>query len=180
MKFNVFHIVGDHWATLKNVRGKSSVADFLILYGLPSVIGLVAFLDVWPLDNSIFGVSISVFAIFSALLLNVQIAIFGIFQRKWKLTGDKVKDDKARKKYKSRKELLSYLNTNISYLIVFSLFSVTIFLIFYAYPIYNFSERYISVYMYVHFFLNLMMIVKRTNVLFQNEYSIDEDLYNGD
>ncbi|HBU99185.1 MAG TPA: hypothetical protein DEF21_14960 [Thalassospira lucentensis] len=172
----MFHIVGDHWATLKNVDGEASYIDFAILYVLPAVIASVAFLDVWPKDNSIYGVSISVFAIFSALLLNVQIAIFGIFQRKWRSTGDKVKDEKAKRKYISRKILLSQLNTNISYLIIISCLSVTVFLVFYVYPINSFSERYISVYVYVHFLLTLMMVIKRTHVLFQNEYSVDEGM----
>lgn len=175
-KFNVLYIIADHIGTLRATSGKVSFADIFFMYVLPGLVGGVAFFDVFPIEKSVFGVSISVFAIFSALLLNVQIAIFGIYQRKWKLTGDPVRDKKAQEKYSSRKNLLSELNTNISYLTMISCLSVTIFLIFYIVEIPDNIEAYVGVYLYCHFLITLMMVIKRTHVLFQYEYSIESTL----
>ncbi|MBO9509388.1 hypothetical protein [Thalassospira sp. A3_1] len=175
-KFNVLYIISDHIGTLRTTDGKLSCIDVFLMYVVPGLIGGIAFFDILPIEKSVFGVSISVFAIFSALLLNVQIAIFGIFQRKWILTGDTVVDQKAQKKYDLRKNLLSELNTNISYLILISCFSVTFFLVFYVANLPYFLEAFAGVYLYIHFLITLMMVIKRTHVLFQHEYSMDTDL----
>lgn len=178
MKFNIFHIITGHLNTLVDARTeKYSKSDFFFLYLLPCLIAGYSYYLGFSSEKSVYGVSISVFAIFSALLLNVQIAIFGIYQRKWWDAGDdKCESQKLKSKYEVRKTVLRELNTSISYLILISCFSVTLFLAFY---IFNFAGRLefaVSVLVYTHFILVLLVVIKRTHALFENEYSIDGDV----
>ncbi|MCX8996030.1 hypothetical protein NOF55_02830 [Rhizobiaceae bacterium BDR2-2] len=160
-------------ATLK-VDGETRYhrPDILLFFILPLLMAVIASALGASIDRDTFNVSISVFAIFSALLLNVQIALFGISQREWKYEGDELSDDLKKKKLEERRELLGELNTNISYLIVVSCLAVTAFLIFYVMKQTSSIETLISIWLYAHFFLTLLMVIKRAHALFQKEYEI--------
>lgn len=174
MKANVFHILQAHLATMKvEGDGRYHRPDIVLFFLLP----LLACVFVWAfggkLDRDAFNVSISVFAIFSALLLNVQIALFSIYQREWRSKSDSIVAEVQRDKAKLRRELLGELNTNISYLIVLSVFSVTIFLICFVSTALDQIETPIAVYLYAHFLLTLLMVIKRAHALFQKEYQVE-------
>ncbi|MGF0540387.1 hypothetical protein ACQQ2Q_20525 [Agrobacterium sp. ES01] len=173
MKANVFHIIQAHLATLK-IDGEARYhrPDILLFFILPLLIAVMAWAFGGSIEKDTFSVSISVFAIFSALLLNVQIALFSISQRDWKPEADALSNDLRKKKLDERRELLGELNTNISYLIVVSCLAVTVFLIFYVIKKTDCIETPISIWLYVHFFLTLLMIIKRAHALFQKEYEV--------
>lgn len=173
MKANILHILKAHLATLK-VDGETRYhrPDILLFFLLPLLIAVIAWALGTTIDRDTFNVSISVFAIFSALLLNVQIALFSISQREWKREDDELSDDLKKKKLAERRELLGELNTNISYLIVVSCLAVTAFLGFYVVKEANSIATPISIWLYAHFFLTLLMVIKRAHALFQKEYEV--------
>ncbi len=174
MKANVFHILKAHLATMK-VGGDDRYhrPDVLLFFFLPLLVCFFVWIVGGKLDREAFNVSISVFAIFSALLLNVQIALFSIYQREWKSRSDNIVAEVQKDKATLRRELLGELNTNISYLIVLSVFSVTIFLVFFVSTTLDPIETPIAVYIYTHFLLTLLMVIKRAHALFQKEYQIE-------
>ena len=174
MKVNVFHIVMSHVATLK-VDGEKRFhrPDVLLFFIIPLLLAVVVWALDGTLDKDAFSVSISVFSIFSALLLNVQIALFSISQRQWKPNDDELSEQIKKGKIELRRELLGELNTNISYLIVVSCFSVTLFLFFFVVKQTDCFETPIAVVVYSHFFLTLLMVIKRAHALFQKEYEIE-------
>ena len=123
------------------------------------------------MHKDIYNVSISAFAIFASLLLNVQIALFGIFQREKKLQDIIDPQDKRDYEFiKIKKDLFSELNTNISYLIIVCCLCVMLFLMLYIIDTRKNIEIYLSFYFYSHFILTLLMIIKRTYAVFQREY----------
>ena len=81
MKINVNHIIVKHIKTLcVNSINKISFIDIFIFYLIPAfiVMAIVHLFEI-KMHKDIYNVSISAFAIFASLLLNVQIALFGIF-----------------------------------------------------------------------------------------------------
>lgn len=174
MKANVFHILLAHLSTMK-VDGDNRYhrPDILLFFLIPVLVSIFVWSIGGSLDREAFNVSISVFAIFSALLLNVQIALFSIYQREWRTKNDSIIDDIQKDKVKIRRELLGELNTNISYLIVIAVFSVTVFLIFFVSATLDPIETPVAVCIYTHFLLTLLMVIKRAHALFQKEYQVE-------
>jgi hypothetical protein len=174
MKANVLHIVSGHLDTLKNPGEKRyHRPDVLLFFGLPALLVIGGVILAKPLKPDVYGVSISVFSIFSALLLNVQIALFSVYQRGWQKSGDDITDSVLIQKNADRRDLLGELNTNISYLILISCVGVTLFLIFYIFDVGEKIELSISIFLYAHFLLTLLMVIKRAHAIFQKEYQID-------
>jgi hypothetical protein len=173
MKANVLHIIQAHLATLKtDGEARYHRPDILLFFILPLLISVMAWAFGGSIEKDTFSVSISVFAIFSALLLNVQIALFSISQRDWRPERDKLSADLQENKLEERRELLAELNTNISYLVVVSCLAVTSFLVFYVVKKTDCIETPVSIWLYAHFFLTLLMIIKRAHALFQKEYEV--------
>lgn len=173
MKINIFHIVVRHIATLRNeASGKVAIADVLVFYIFPAVVSfLILYSDV-DVNKSVYGFSVSVFSIFAALLLSVQIALFGIFQRGWKTDGDPRKDVQSQRKRAERNNLLRELNTNISYLTVICCTFISLLIIFYVFKINEKIEIFVFFYVFIHFVLTLFMVIKRSHALFQKEYEM--------
>ena len=69
--------------------------------------------------------------------------------------------------------LLSELNTNISYLILVSCSALILFLLFYSFPMPERFATAVTAFIYIHFILSLLMVIKRSHALFQLEYHID-------
>lgn len=171
MKIDVTHIVRSHLGTLRDEgEARLSREDFLLFFILPALAAVVAFFVGLRIDQGAFGVSISAFAIFAALLLNVQIALFSILQREWTPSDDANIRAIQKEKRAERRELLREVNTNISYLIVISCIAITVFLLFYVLKPDGFFAQFVSTYIYVHFVLSLLMVIKRSHALFQKEY----------
>lgn len=83
MKLDIQSIVRDHCRTLVDKQSlKPSIADFVIFFGLPLIIAIFVGKRGFLLKTDVYNVSVTFFGIFIALLLNMQVAIFAIFQRK--------------------------------------------------------------------------------------------------
>lgn len=171
MKVNVFPIVADHLNTLRNANtGRYSALDFILFYVVPIGCSIAAATFCLRLTETFYNLSITFFGIFIALLLNVQVAIFGIFQRKWDVPSDDKLAAIQREKLEERRTLLGELNSNLSYLVLVSCISLIIFLLFFVFDVKLWAKSAATVAIYTHFVLTLMMSVKRAHTLFQMEY----------
>lgn len=132
--------------------------------------GVISYFLNLRLDKDVYNVSITFFGIFLALLLNLQVAIFAIFQRKWALPEDERLREIQKGELRDRRQLLSELNANISYLTIVSCISLTTMLIFYVRQMVSGWQPALTAALYAHFLLTLLMIIKRSHALFQKEY----------
>jgi hypothetical protein len=171
MKIDPTAIIADHFGTLRDENsGKLSVVDMLIFFGLPTAALVAAWLLKFNADRDVFNISITFYGIFIALLLNIQVAIFSILQRKKDPPKDAKLSDEYLEKISLRRRLLSQVNANISYLVFFCCVALCAFLTFYAIgnPLHVAAP--VAWFLYSHFILTLLMIVKRSHALFQSEY----------
>lgn len=171
MKINIIPIIGDHFQTLKDGRSeKYSAADFAIFYGVPLLTATAPMIWRIRFDDTFYNLSITFFGIFIALLLNVQVAIFSIFQRKWDKPDDEHLVEIQKEKLSERRLLLGELNANLSYMTLISCFALIAFLAFFVFDVHAVVAAAITCFLYAHFILTLMMSVKRAHTLFQMEY----------
>jgi len=170
-KIGLFHIVQAHLDTLRDEgQARISRIDIIVFFIAPMIAASLAAYFICVIPKEVFVIIISVFSIFSALLINAQVAIFGISQKERPSLDDKQKEEILVEEFKMRNRLLSQLNTNISYLIVIACFSLVIFIAFYAFEWSSRIEIFIAVYVFLHFLTSLMMVIKRSHALFQREY----------
>jgi hydrogenase-4 membrane subunit HyfE len=171
LKIGVGGIFRDHIATLRD-DGRSTISyvDILIFYVLPIAAIFAAYSTCFRLTKDVYNVSVTFFGIFLALLLNLQVAIFAIFQRKWREIQDERSQHIQEVTLKSRRILLGELNANISYLTLTSCISLAAVLIFYVNDMKTGWAPAATAGLYLHFLLTLLMIVKRSHALFQKEY----------
>lgn len=182
MKFDVRYVIFDHFATLRDSKGKKfSFLDLTFFYFAPISFGVfVYYLDSFTLSKEAYSLSVTFYGIFIALLLNMQVAIFGIFQRKNIGGSDKGVEKEDKKEIISsndivdlqdlRTTILGETNSNISYLILVCCIALAIFFGFFVYEKPGRIQTAISVTINVHFLFTLLMIVKRVHVLFAEEY----------
>lgn len=171
MKIDVTSIVRDHFATLYDARtGGKSISDYVIFFAIPATIGGAAFCFSLKLKPDFYNVTITFFGIFAGLLLNIQVAIFGIFQRKWDVPLNPRSASMSKDKELQKASLLDELNSNISYLLLFCCASLVCSVIFFSLPALSPGAPPVIMAMYAHFMLTLLMIIKRAHTLFQREY----------
>jgi hydrogenase-4 membrane subunit HyfE len=176
MKIDVSSIVRDHIDTLYDARSnRKSKLDLLVFYGIPVVISFCAYYSEFKVTKDVYNVSITFFGIFIALLLNIQVAMFSIFQRKWDVPNDERMAQIQRDTLEDRKQILTELNANISYLILVSCCALVAVLIFYVQNWNSGIAPVVALFFYGHFILTLVMIVKRSHALFQKEYRDSPD-----
>lgn len=170
-KANIASIIIAHVGTLRNAAtGRLSFSDLAFFYLLPLLLALGGAGGV-SLPESFYGLSVSVYSIFAALLISAQVALFTI------LTSVRVKsDDPSLERVlglrrKSCAKLLREVNANISYLILLAVVSITAYVIFSVAPFDQKIETGLSVFLYSHFFLTLLMSIKRIFVAFDRGYA---------
>ncbi len=171
MKINVSHIVHDHVGTLVNARTQRiSISDLLLFYVSPLVISAFLVYDLGKLPDAFYGITISVFSIFAALLFSVQVALFNIIQRS-PAEAETAKLLEARAVHiERRRELIREVNANISYLILLACLGLSILLFFSVLPRLYTIRAVISCYFVVHFVLTILLVVARVHTLFNEEY----------
>jgi hydrogenase-4 membrane subunit HyfE len=173
MKANVLHIVAAHFRTLQDhPAGKTSIQDVAVFYLVPAAIAILACYSQVTVGKDVYSLAVSVFAIFAALLLSVQIALFGIFQRGWAPPPDPKLEKHQADAMEARRDLLKELNTNISYLTVVCCAFIVLLVLFYVLAIPDALELGIFCFVFSHFALTLFMVIKRAHALFQREYDV--------
>jgi hypothetical protein len=173
VKISVTHIVRGHFGTLRNAAtGRISLSDLFIFLATPIVLAFLLQYSSLKISKDFYNLSITFFGIFIALLLNIQVAVFGVFQRNWIKSDDHILSSIQLEKLGQRRKLLSELNTNVSYLVVLSCICLIIYIGLFSFEADNPVSRFVTIVLYVHFTLTLLMVVKRTHALFQGEYDM--------
>lgn len=173
-KANVGTIVTSHINTMRidvgNGESRYSRSDFTIFYLFPVFLAIALVgLDV-PLSTDAFSVSISVFSIFAALLFSAQVAMYGIFRAQRQSPRNQTEANIQQESIKNETDLLREVNTNISYLILISCVCVSIFFICHTFKLTNGPARFLLYSLFAHFILTLLMLIKRSHLLFDNSY----------
>ncbi|MGR3505669.1 MAG: hypothetical protein ACU0B7_07335 [Paracoccaceae bacterium] len=172
MKISVRSIFHAHWVTLRNVGDtKASRCDIAVFYGVPTVGATVSYYFGVVLSPEVYSASISVFAIFSALLFSVQVAMYGVFRADRKTTNDAILNDDEQRTAEETRRLLREVNANVSYLILLSCLAVTVIVVFVAAPIPSRFEAATLMFLYLHFLLTVAMVLKRAHEVFDAEYA---------
>jgi len=169
-KVNFWGIIAWHLNTLRDGEGRLLWSDIGVFYGLPVLFGLGFAWVGCGISKDAFGLSITVFSIFAALLLSVQVALYSVALRPLSPPADLKKSKKFDEMRKSRDGLIKELNDNISYLILMSVIYITILLACYVASWTGIVASAIVLALYVHFFLTLLMVVKRASIVFSREY----------
>lgn len=174
MKINIYIIFRDHINTFYDYESNSkSLFDFVLFYGLPIVLSLLSFYFSITMKSDYYNLSITFYGIFLALLLNIQVAIFSIYQREWRREESDRDEERVREKRENKRIILTELNSNISYMTALSCIALAAFLVFYALEINNSITAAISIFFYSHFILTFLMVIKRSHALFSHEYKVD-------
>lgn len=172
MKIDVTHIVVQNIKSLDDapsLRGR--ILDGFTIYGLPLISGMIASVACVIIDDGFYGISISVFAVFSALLLNTQIAIFGIFGRDRPMPSNEKSKAAEERRLKLRNDLIVELNTNVSYLMILSVLAMFVSCLFYIIGIESTFETFFTCTIFIHFTIVVIIVIKRSFALFANEYA---------
>jgi len=172
MKIDVRYIIRDHFRTLRDAKAKrTSVFDIILFYIVPLVVASSAYYQGVTFKKAdVYNVSITFFGIFIALLLNLQVAIFAILQRRWEPSQDARMQPYQQEKFENRQALLGEVNANLSYLILVCCLALFATLIFFVREWNSGFGPAATIFLYAHFLFTLIMIVKRSHVLFQSEY----------
>jgi hypothetical protein len=171
MKIDVSHIVIDHISTLVNAtNNKISMLDIFTFYITPMIGSYLFVSDLGAMPESFYGLAISVFSIFAALLFSVQIALFSILQRNEGEVQSSKQIPAIERRVAARRALIKELNANISYLILIACLGVAMLLAFAAMPRFNAVFSYVSAYFVSHFVLTILLVISRVHTLFNEEY----------
>jgi len=169
-KINISNIILDHLGTLKNDQGTAYLkADIALFYFVPLILASYLAIGV-DIDIGKFSTTLSaIFSIFAALLFNLLLLIYTIFDKK----NEKIKNDvDYDRKEKIRINLIKEIYSNISYSIFISL--ICLIFVVLSNNVSGYTEKTFSFYTYffsINFFLTLLMVLKRIHVLLSDEFA---------
>jgi hypothetical protein len=171
-KVNIFIVLRDHIATLyDDTTEKFSYGDLAFFYLLPLVFGVLYFLFPFPLPSEVNGALIAVFSVFAALLFSAQMALYGLSPREPHCGKDDTSDARERARFERDRKFFADANYNVSYLILLSCLSLLIFVAMMIASLSGSIEGAVLVVLVSHFFLTLLMLVKRTHIAFSSKYN---------
>lgn len=172
MKISLVAVVKGHFSTLRNLdEDRMSRMDLFVFYVFPALIGLFCWYFCVVISASVYSASISVFAIFSALLFSVQVAMYGVFRTDRRKRDDMILEREEVETAENARKLLREINANVSYLIFVSGLAVTTILVCLAADIPKSAEAGALISIYLHFALTVAMVLKRAHEVFDAEYS---------
>ena len=169
-KINVTAVIKWHLNTLRDDKGKLIWADMATFYGAPVVLGAGFYVLNWRVPRDAIELSVTVFSIFAALLLSVQVALYSVSLRPLSPPDDPKKAKAFQAVATIRTTVIRELNDNIAYLILLSVIWISVLL---GLFLLNCLGRGASAFvfaMFVHFLLTLLMVVKRASIVFSREY----------
>lgn len=173
-KVNLTKIFKDHCSSLKRSKRDGSDAislqDVFVFFVIPAFVGWLSYHYFPIIKSETYNGSISVFSIFGALLFSAQIAMFGLLRKApdRNISPADKRIDEAQ--IELERKLLIEVNGSISYLIALSCLSISALLVLSAL---NATGHFISGMIsaiFSHFFLTVIMLVKRSHALFDNAY----------
>lgn len=174
MKINASDLVIDYVATIKGDRWNfGSIADALVLFVGPVIASIATYWIRSDIDQSIYLSFFTLFGVFIAVFMAIQGVLVPLYHTSRRSSKDVKVDDRLKKEYIDRIRLIREVSSTLSYLKLFSLLSMIIFMI----PISTGSDlflfKWISIGLTSHFLLNILVVLKRINALFKYEFEID-------
>lgn len=164
-KINIWRIITDHLATLKDAdKGRPGFSDFFLFLLLPCG-GAVVIVFVFHklLSDNLINILITSLSIFVGLLLNLLVIIFDIIN---KIT--------ERKTEELKKMFLREIYSNISFSILNSLITIGFLVVaLIDQPEIKMAANVLADTFLILFGLTLLMILKRVHVLLSNEFKND-------
>jgi len=153
-KIDLTKIVKDHLSTLKHHGEKrKSKSDIFLFYGTPIILLSIVLFKNFTFTEEQINILITVFSIFTGLLLNLLLLIYDIVL---KISSPKLKE-----------QFLKEIYSNISYTILLAI--VIIILLFISCVNSNFILSSLAVALILQFVLTLLMILKRVHILLSKE-----------
>lgn len=169
-KINIISIVIWHLNTLRDDRNRLVISDLLTFYGIPLLLAVGFFALDWRVPQAAIELSVTVFSVFAALLLSVQVALYSVSLRPLTPPTDQKKRKAFEARAASRNVVIKELNDNIAYLILLAVVWITVLLGLYVLGLHGRGSSAAVFAMFVHFFLTLLMVVKRASIVFSREY----------
>lgn len=173
-KINLTQIIKAHAQTLRDVNSQRiSLLDYFYLLFCPLILSVLASIFLDQKTDAYLTAIIAIYAIFSALLINAQIALYTIFQS-WSKpvqSGSDTKNSRIRaSKSNDGRRLMAEVNSNLSYMVVIAALALFLTILFVMANIATKVEVFISVLFLSHFLLTLMMVIKRMFLIFNAEF----------
>lgn len=166
-KIGVYIIIIDHINTLYDDRTKNrSWTDISLFYLLPLIIASVFYFFPFKFPSGTYSALIAVFSVFSALLFSAQIALYSLSPKKPPSAEDNIERAILDKEYSDKKRYFADVNSNVSYLILMSCLSLIIFLVSLVFELNGVISGSVHVALVSHFFLTLLMLIKRSHIAF--------------
>lgn len=162
-KINLNKIVISHFNTLKNYNTKKFELDDLITFILlPILIATILLISKVELRDSSLNIVITILSVLVGLLFNVIVIVFDIIKRN---NSNKIKN-----------RILNELMTNISYSILISLSAIILTLCLnIPFKFVHLVLNWLVFFLIAHFFITILMILKRMYALFINEINEVEE-----
>lgn len=171
-KINILIILRDHLSTLTDDNsGKISWLDIGFFYCLPIALGVAFYLHPIALPSSIEGALIAVFSVFGALLFSAQVALYSLSPSAPDECGDPIQNAANIERARKEKNFFKDVNYNVSYLILLSCIFLILFIALMVASASARVEGAVLTFAVTHFFLSLLMLVKRSHVAFSLRHS---------
>jgi hypothetical protein len=172
-KIDFSSIIIEHLATLRNDRtGRRSISDLFLFYILPIVIGLYFFFFPIEVKNELLSALIAVYSVFAALLFSAQIALASLAPKLPRDSDDTTMKMKYSEDFQHTVLYLAEVNSTVSYLILLACLQLFLFAGFIFLQPPAAVEVALVVGSSMHFFLSLLMLVKRSHVAFKRAYDL--------
>ena len=170
-KINIFPIIKDHLATLVDARsGRLSVVDIFTFFAFPAILAAFSHYICPVVSDATKSALIASLSVFAALLFSAQIALFGLRPKRTEPTSDQIVQAQREKAFLESQLYFSEVNSTISYLIFLSCLELFICVLFVYIEVNAAFERVVLVFLTMHFFLTLLMLLKRAHIVFAATY----------
>jgi len=171
-KINIFIIVKDHIATLKDYETKkNSGMDIILFFIVPIILAVLAFLSLKSMSSSLVTILITTQSIFAALLFNLLILVYDAI-RKEQTDGIVNQQNDKTDERNNRRIFLKEIFSNVSFCVLISVVTIVLLIIFSFVTKWKVAKEIISFLAYYFvgvFILSLLMVLKRTHVLISTE-----------
>jgi hypothetical protein len=170
-KINPLSILIDHIGTLSDSEHPFRFAlDIALFYFVPCLLSIFAFHSGFKFNDSAIFSLITVFAVFAPLLFSAQVAVFSISRIEPRLGDDDVRNAVELNKSADFRRYLGEVNSNVSYLVFLACLFLVLYLIMLVFAIEETLQGAVVCATVTHFFLTLMMVIKRCHVAFSIAY----------
>ena len=172
MKFDVSQIIGDYVLTLRGEKlSVLSAFDFAVAFGFPVLASIGSYWFSSGVDSNLYLSLFTLLGIFVAVFMAILGVLVPLFHAPRKDSADYVVDKRLEYEHKKILKLISETSNILVYLMLVSIIAMFILIIPIATKSNLFLFKWTSVFFGVHLIVNLLIVMKRIQALFQYEFS---------